>query len=482
MKRIGIRVIILALLINILAANIVLANAGPTYWQGYPASEILVVDENSPIKVIRENLVFDLRDIDRLDFAIHGQVTATYEMLNTSSNSQSVQMAFPLVSTINNLYNSDIIVQVDGVDIPFDVYAGDDVSTFGNRFNGSIDEQFSFDNIVKGITNKKYQAKNFAKGQKGTLYKIIVQSTTEDRVNFAIDLEYDSEKTKILADGFNSYGGRESKVTLGSRVSEPKELEVFVLGDPVQLEVSADIDGKQKQEGDFNLYEIIEQEVELVPYLISLMEKYQTVNYRHQDDNTNMSSELWKQQLYNVYAENIDRVLTQNNGFAMSRELLDVNNYKRIFTIVYTVEFPAEESKYVSVSYKVASTMDQTQTEKPMYRFDYLLNPAKKWLEFENLQIEIYTPEEASFIVESSIALVKQNDRFYKAHLDTLPNHDFYFIIYEDKELAFKNTAYGAIKNSSGYLIPGFVIMVAIFVVFSIYKRMNRRDLRVNKK
>ena len=85
--------IILTLVVLYLPA-VVMANSGPTYWQGYPSSEIMLVKNNSPITVENEELVFDFSDYKGRSYTVDGKVTATYEMVNPTNKAQSVQMAF----------------------------------------------------------------------------------------------------------------------------------------------------------------------------------------------------------------------------------------------------------------------------------------------------------------------------------------------------------------------------------------------------
>jgi len=82
-----------------------------------------------------------------------------------------------------------------------------------------------------------------------------------------------------------------------------------------------------------------------------------------------------------------------------------LEQYKRIFSIIYTVGFPANSEKEMSVSYNTSGTMDARETVKPLYSFDYILNPAKSWSDFKNLKVKIITPEEVPYVAESSIEL-----------------------------------------------------------------------------
>jgi len=51
--------VILCLLLSCFAPQPVFANAGPTFWQGVPPPpEVLVIDENCPVEVAAETLLF----------------------------------------------------------------------------------------------------------------------------------------------------------------------------------------------------------------------------------------------------------------------------------------------------------------------------------------------------------------------------------------------------------------------------------------
>ena len=86
-----IKLIAAIILITVLcsAAFAVLANSGPVFWKGYPYSDIMLIEENSPITVKNENLIFDFSDDNGSDYTIVGKVTATYEMANSADKPQS---------------------------------------------------------------------------------------------------------------------------------------------------------------------------------------------------------------------------------------------------------------------------------------------------------------------------------------------------------------------------------------------------------
>ncbi|NLC77935.1 MAG: hypothetical protein GX750_10015 [Clostridia bacterium] len=99
------------------------ANAGPTYWQGYPAAEVVVVREDCPVEVAEERLLLDFNQAGKGHLTVEGRVTADYHMVNPTEEILSVEMAFPLVSSIMGFAPEDVSVTVDGKPVPFDALA-----------------------------------------------------------------------------------------------------------------------------------------------------------------------------------------------------------------------------------------------------------------------------------------------------------------------------------------------------------------------
>jgi len=88
----------ITMILLIFSFSLVFANSGPVFWQGYPSSDIMTVDRNSPIEVKSENLIFDFSEESNDSYSIQANVTAEYEMTNPTDETQSVQMAkrFPM--------------------------------------------------------------------------------------------------------------------------------------------------------------------------------------------------------------------------------------------------------------------------------------------------------------------------------------------------------------------------------------------------
>jgi len=447
---------------------VVFGNSGPTYWEGYPSSDVMLVEENSPITVKNEDLVFDFSDYE-LGHTISGRVTATYNMMNPTDKQLSVQMAFPFVARVGELSSDDVVITVGGTPVPYDTYIGDTVNSYGASEEDS-EASFDFKNILNTITKEAYKAESFTENEKGKLYSIYVNPTTDQSINFALDFNFDFNKTKVLTSGFNRYERDGSYTRIAAWCCEPEVLQVYVLGEDINFNINAYTDGELSKKTDLFTFEIDTKEVELRPYLINFIK-----NNRH-GQNTDMFSD---NQLYNVYAKALDRQL--DLGFTSGEDLLGQEYSQRILTLVYTVEFPANSEKEVSVSCKTSGTMDRRETKSPLYTFEYILNPAKNWRDFKNLHIEIVPPREAPHIVKSSIQFTKGEDNAYTATLYELPDEDLSFTLYAHEKITFFDKIEARLKKSLMYFAFFRIFALPIIIIGIIIVLIRKRGKEIRK-
>lgn len=454
MKKIIASILFAAVLFSLFTT--VFANSGPVFWQGYPSSDIMAIEDHSPIRVENENLIFDFSDSDNASYTISGKVTATYEMLNPTKEMQFVQMAFPFVGTLDRLLPDNIVITADDRVLSYDIYMGDVVNSYGNPLQEDKKVSFDFASIVSTITDQLYTAKHFTENEKGKLYTIDVKPTTDQRINFAVDFNFDDEKTKVLTHGFHRYERNDEKTKIAAWCYEPERLEIFVLGEDIDLKINAYTDGELKKKTDLFIHQISTREMEVRPYLMEYIK-----------NNTNRKNDgmISDTQLYNLYAKSLDKYFTQNMGYSSEHDLMEQENYQRIFTLVYTVAFPQNSKKEVSVSYRTSGTMDKTETVKPLYSFDYILNPAENWRDFKNFNIEIIPPQEAPYIVKSNIKLTKEENRVYTATLAELPEDDLSFTLYANEQITPLDKVEGSLQNRFGYFTPLVIGAIAIFMI-----------------
>ena len=461
---------ILVAVLIILLSSAAFANSGPTYWQGYPSAGMMAVDGNCPISVVGEDLVFDFSGWRGNDYTITGGVTATYRMVNPTGEAQSVQMAFPFVGSVGSLSADDVTITADGVALPYEVYIGNAVKSYANRDPQTREASLKFENIVNTITGQTYTAENFGKNEKGKLYTIHVEPTAGQAINFAVDFSFNREKTRVLTGGFSRLEWDEQKVRIASWCREARLLEIFVLGEDINLRINAYTDGELTERTGLFSYRVEEDEKEVKTYLLEYVNKYGNA------ERLDMLSDV---QLYNLYAKAFDEHLSRHMAIGSEHDIMAVGEQKRIITLVYTVDFPPESQKEVSVGFTAAGTMDSRETRKPLYSFEYILNPASNWAGFKDLNIEVIPPTAAPYVVESSIALAKEEDGVYRAFLDELPEEDLFFTLYAFPRITLLDRAYGSVQRRFGYFTPivlGAVLplIVVAAAIGAVLKRKRR--------
>lgn len=448
---------------------IVFANSGPIFWQGYPSSDIISIEADSPISVRSEKLVFDFSDYDKRDYSISGKVTATYEMANPTKEMQSVQMAFPFVGTLFNLSPESVIISADDIIIPYDIYFGDIVDLRGNpRYE--TETSFDFAKIINAIAVKPYKAETFDDAEKGKLYTIQVKPNPNQVISTVVN--FSGAKTKVLTTGFNGYERNGERIKVTALCDKPATLEVFVLGEDIGLLTNTYTAGEPKGETDLTNCQVSTREMEFKAYFVDYIKNHTSAGVRGMASDT---------QLYNLNAKALDRYFKVNMGYCSEYDLIAQGEYKRIMTLVYTVQFPKNSERKVSVSYKATGTMDKTKTLKPLYTFDYILNPAKNWRDFKNLNIEIITPKEVPYVVKSSVNLIKGKNKIYTAALPTLPAEDLSFTLYADKKITLLDKTVGSLENSFGYfmaLVIGVIILLIVIILIVIFIRRKKNNQR----
>lgn len=446
----------------ILISNFVFAyaNSGPVVWPAAPSSDIVAVEENSPIAVRNEMLTFDFNDAKNSSYSISGKVTAEYEMHNPTDKRETSVMAFPFVESVRGFSEDAVSIMADDDTLPFEVYIGSRIDGIGNYSEEQQKGIYDFNEIVGTIKRDKYVPHNFSEDETGKLYKIYAEPKA-DNANLSVEFNYDSAHTKVMTKGFNSFSGDGENIRVAAGLWEPEVLEIFILGEDVNLVFEKYKDGTLTEKTDLLHYEVTSEDILLKDYL-----------KQYADSGDNDTYNFNEIQLYNVYAKALDRVFTSNMGFC-SEDMLSEEWYsKRILILVYTVEFTENSTKIVSVSYTAAGTMDRRETNTPQYTFDYILNPAKNWNDFKNLNIRIITPEEAPHIIKSSVDFNREADNTYSTALNSLPEQDLSFTLYYKEKISLLDRVDLYKASIIGFLVLIIGAVAAIFfIAFRLIKR-----------
>lgn len=470
LKRISTAALSAALVIMITA--FVHANSGPTYWSADPSMETLTIDKDSPIKILKEELVFDFSDefMDRGHNSISGLVTANYKMNNPTDERLLVQMAFPFAANLWSFDPSEIAIVADGTDIPFQIYIGESIES--KEKNGKEDEEQSltFDIIVNYVKKDKYMPKHYDLKEIGTLIRIDASSIEGENTKLAIEYAIDHSKTKVIGKGFHGYEGTENSVKLSSWINPEEYLELFIIGDDIDLSIQGYTDGEMKEATEQLVYKLDESKMSI--------EDYMEMKSDEHSKKLHYSDRISENQIFNLYAKSFDEMIGKNTVNYWIDEWVSVDYENKVLILLYELDFQPQSTLNTSVSYFASGTMDKTETVDPLYTFEYLLNPAKSWADFNDLNIVIKPPVGHPFIIDSSIELIRNGEGFYTANLEGLPDDDLSFTLYSSDKVTFLDKAEKKLNNSLYFLplvIPIVIPILIIGIVFMAKRKIPKK-------
>ncbi|MPM99580.1 hypothetical protein SDC9_146772 [bioreactor metagenome] len=151
------------------------------------------------------------------------------------------------------------------------------------------------------------------------------------------------------------------------------------------------------------------------------------------DEQGYTSAQLADVQIMNL----LRKTLTDTKSVMItSDDLAAVLEQQRIIGMVYEVTFAPQQTKTIEVGYLINGTMDRTATVAAVYRFEYLLSPAQYWAYFANLQVDIYTPEQAPYLTESSLSFTKIEAGHYRYTGADLPDGELSFTLYRYEQIS----------------------------------------------
>lgn len=438
----------------------VYANSAPSYWKGHPYSDVLAVQEDSPIIVEREHLTFDFTNAQAGGYGSpRGRVLAEYRMTNPTNDTLSVQMAFPFAANLSNFFADEITVKADGTATSYEIYIDP------RRLDASADDltgsyQYEFGSIGT-ISSRELKLPGFDLDSGIKRYRFAASAAEEDHLNLEISYMAQPDRTLLICDGFNGYSySEETGNRLHSRIRESTECEILVLGEDMELSWEVVTDEGEKAGKDRYELEVFTDFTDPKAYLLTALREN-----IYGDAGTVISDvQLLNSCLHVVLEEN------RSAGCAMIDDVVSAVSSDRIFTMVYQVEFPPGTSKNVSVGYLTEGTMDRRETVSPKYTYTYLLSPAKNWADFGSLTVEIITPEEAPYIIESSLSLERNGENRYSARLEGLPDSELTFTLYEKETVTLIDKT-ERILSRAGYLffffLPVLIIVLAVIVFFT---------------
>ncbi|MBQ7889297.1 MAG: hypothetical protein IJ356_06015 [Erysipelotrichaceae bacterium] len=460
----------LILMTLVLSMSSVYANSAQTRWSGTDSTGAIVLDEDSPIIVEKELLTFDINEFpqsyyrDMNDFvAYSAKVTAEYTFYNPSDYTITATLAFPFGGTADyaDLYDHELNKRLLNVDTEkYDVTIDGQAIEKQIRhtlmyYGGQFELEEDLLKLHDGFMKDDFYSPELS------VYKYTYSPRNVDldkhpAASAAVKLTGDNPQTKLYME--NQSGGRtlEDGILLETWVERNDQFSVYIIGKPL----------KDELEWTFYHNGACEEEISGTMLLVGYEEmtfKDLALSYYQEDSGildydwynaivTSLKANEWSNGVIHTFDFNLD---VSNTLMRWYQYEITLEPQQRVVNAVTAPMYPAINSDY----------------EPPIFKYTYLLSPAKTWKEFGNLDIVINTPY---YLIESNQDFLYNNPG-YEVHLTGLSEGELVFTLCSDSNPV-------APVYSKSYLpfimVAGtFLSVVAlVFFVFSIAKR--KRSLK----
>ena len=434
-------------------------------WGGAPSSEILIMEENSPIIIENEDLLFDFTKeyASYIRYYMSGLTRAEYTMSNPSENSQTVEIAFPFLSEVL-AFNSEIIsIEIDGEEVDFQIFLGETLLDAGRELED--DEYLDFVPYIQSVTTREYSPRNYDLDEIGKLYRFEVSPGASDGLTIAIDdFIYDIDKSIVMNKGFNTFRYNEGIETMSVRIDGREELELLVFGEDIDFNFKAYLDENYSEESDNYSLNSSTEEISLRDYLLREVKIY--------EEGLDYLDKLADNQIFNIVLEKLDDNIDKNVRNRGIDQLFSLDYSERFFILVYDVEFEPYSTVELGIRYNSRGDRDIFNSYDPLYYFEHVLNPARKWSSVKNLNIEIRPPAEYPYVIDSNLELVRDEEGNYLGSFDSLPEEDFTFSLYSKERFTTLDRISGFFRRTpyAGGILGGIIG----FTITKIYGRVKK--------
>lgn len=454
------------------------ANSAQTRFEGVNSTGAIMTDKESPIVVEKELLTFDIQDFPKEyyrtteEFLSYGaKVTAEYTFYNPSEYTVTSTLLFPFGNLPD--YNSGVYDEELGGNIYFNDTEKFDITINGKAIDKKVrhslhyyHEQFELDKDLALLHDSYVTDDFYSPGLTVTkyTYKISgVDTEKYDAADAAFDISKGDGKTVIY---FPQQNGGHTQDDNQMRIStwvdkNERTIELYAIGEPFAelpewkfYENGAVEDGKEIS-GTMTL-----ENTETYTFKEFALEGWDEVTGVSETDWYNaVVAELITDQTHYEYPI----VDLERYGDGLHRYLMRWYEYEitlepgeRIVNAVTAPMYPAINLNY----------------EPAIFRYTYLLSPAKTWKSFGKLEIVVNTPY---FITERNIEGFTKTDSGYSLTLDGLPDSELEFVLCSAEKAVKQNNGY--FSSEWLYILIGVcaVLVIGGVTVFAIIRKKRHK-------
>lgn len=474
MKKRMLSILLCAVLLTALCAVSASANSAQKHWKGTTALGAVVRDEECPLQVEHERLVFDISQFPQSHYSAEddflsysGGVTAEYTFVNPSDYSVTATLLFPFGKMPDY---SPWRWEDQSVENP-------DTQRYGVTVNGQTVEtklrhsfcryydDFEVENDLNLLFDQYRPDGFYSPDLPMTEYTYTVTGASESEaaLTFTSRLFSDETRTRLFSPetcGMN--GNTETGINVEVYPREDHTFRLYVMGEPLPEDPVWHAmwrgEASHPQEPSYTL---TTREM--------TFEEFALLNYPE-------GSPVTKIDWYNAMLENFKSADSAGGVISAFDFSLDLSG-SLLRWYEYELTVGPGETVQNAVTAPLYPDIDGDY-EPPVYEYTYLLSPAKTWAAFGSLDIFINTPY---FITESSLKGFEPGGEGYSLSLSGLPEEELTFSLSAEKHPK-QGTSFGRalllIKIFIHYILPVILIVLALLAAVFLIRWAIKRKKR----
>lgn len=396
-----------------------LANSADRYWHSESESAGVLHRGDCPLEVTHEKLTFDIpsfpdyfsseEEFEKYD----SSVTAEYTFFNPTEHAVTARLAFPFGKPSefgNDLKWDDTErydVCVNGAAVEKRLR-----HTYCPRYYG---DGFNAEKELEKLCDEKISRWFFTPQTAVTYYTYRVHGIASEGGNdwspYASATLPKSDTRRIVMSEYNGGETLSDRLKAGFWAENGKEICVYTVGEPLQKppEWTLYSNGSQLKYIDGKVELVNSGEISFYEFATSKLPESGNIM---PDDWYNAVTEAFCAEI-KYYVHGIDDVLNPADRLMRWYE--------------YSLVVPAGAAVTNSVCAPLYPSINGWY-EPPVYDYEYLLSPAKRWSAFGSLDIEIVTPR---YLTDANGFGFEKTERGYSLSLNGLPDGDLLFSLCE---------------------------------------------------
>lgn len=388
------------------------ANSAQRYFYGETASGVALLDDESPLVITNERLVFDIQGFShgKIENRLINTVKAEYTIHNPSEYTVTSDLVFPFSQRINYLTDGEYQEQLTMYDVTID----DEEVTKSLRHSFMIGDwhNFELEANLSLISDDKLSAPYFNQGTIIYKYDFMLTGAFQNQLyttEFSIPEDY---RGIVLCSKPNVYFHATTHSNIGVNLYNKDTFSLYLIGENIKnfdntFRVFLGDNGPFADEAYLDIKtdtwsdeQFVASHYSNLDTLISSVDKYNgVVGYlRFLREEQNM--------FFGDY-----------RGTDFSNDLLTWYEYQ--------IQLTPNQTIVNSVTAPIFPTIDNNY-DPVLFEYHYLVSPASTWTSFANLEIVINTPY---YVLKSSYGDFNKTDNGYVLQFSSLPDGELIFLV-----------------------------------------------------